>query len=212
MAEPCALWGDLAGVPLHGEPCGEETICVVRQGCVHEHLTEMRMCPGCAVDEQKASGLIFCGRCAMTGPAPHDCPPLVVIEWDEAYRDPEPVTVIQKAGPGFRRFEPFSRCEVVKTDRGADLYVAWSHNTEQPRWIGPRAHAIAAGCEAARLDRADRSGSSYMPGAPGLRWDKDGLIAEQRGTLARERLAGYVTAWMDDRLTEAYSMLEAFDG
>lgn len=147
----------------------------------------------------------------MTGPGPHYCPPLVVIEWDEGHRDPEPVTVIQEAGAGFQVIEAFGRGEVIKTARDADQYVYWSHITEGPKWIGPRAHALAAGCGPDPLDRADATGSSYLPGAPGLRWEGNGLIAEQRGTLRRGLIAAYVTAWIDDKLTEAYSMLEAFD-
>lgn len=197
-------------MPLLGAPCGEQTACVIRSGCVHEHLAGRRACPACASDEQKAAGLTWCGRCAMTGPQPHDCLPMVVIEWDEGFRDPEPVTLVQEAGAGFQAFGAFAG-ELIKAERDADLYVAWSHVTEEPRWIGTKAQLLAGGVPEERLRRADETGSSYYPGEPGLRWDSASLTAEQRGGLPRGKLASYVYACMDDKLTEAYQMLEPFD-
>jgi hypothetical protein len=212
MAEPCVMWLDEPNVPLHGGPCGEETICVIRSGCVHEHLTEQRACSGCALDVQKAAGGMLCGRCLMTGPGPHRCLFLVAIAWDEGYREPEPVTVVQQGREG-GRVDPWRRrAEVVKVARDADLYVAWTNQAEEPQWLGSRTEALAAACPEDRLRRAAGSGSSYFPGEPGWFWDAhEGTIAEQRGWLSREKLAAYVTAWMDDKLTEAYQMLEAFD-
>jgi hypothetical protein len=211
MADPCNMWLDEDSVPLHGGPCGEPTACVIRSGCVHEHLTEMRACAPCAIDVQKATGGMLCGRCLMTGPAPHRCLFLVTIAWDEGYREPEPVTVAQQGREG-ERVDPWRRrAEVVKVAPGADLYAAWTHQAEEPQWIGSRAEALAAGCPEDRLRRAAGSGSSYFPGEPGWFWGREGTIAEQRGTLSRERLAAYVHAWMDDRLAEAYQMLEPFD-
>lgn len=210
MADLCTIWLDEDDVPLLGARCGEPAACAIRSGCVHEHVTERRACLPCAADEQKAAGLIWCGRCAMTGPEPHDCLPMVVIEWDEGFRDPEPVTLVQQAAPGFQVIEAFSG-ELIKAERGADLYVAWSHVTGEPRWIGTRAQLLAAGVAEQRLSRADATGSSYFPGEPGLRWGSASLTAEQRGGLPRERLAAYVRAWMDDKLAEAYQMLEPFD-
>lgn len=212
MGDPCALWADEPGVPLHGGPCGEETVCVIRSGCVHEHLTEQRACPGCALDVQKAAGALLCGRCLMAGPGPHECLFLVVMDWDEGYRDPESLTVVQRGRFG-DRVDPWRRrAEVVKVAPGEDLYVAWTYQAEEPQWMGSRAEALAAGCPEDRLRRADATGSSYFPGEPGWFFgDREGNIAEQRGTLARDRLAAYVTAWMEDRLTEAYQMLEPFD-
>jgi hypothetical protein len=204
MGDPCAIWLDEPNVPLHGGPCGEETVCVIRAGCVHEHLTGQRACSGCALDVQKAAGGMLCGRCLMTGPEPHRCLFLVTIAWDEGYREPEPVTVVQQGSEG-------GRAEVVKVARDTDLYVAWTYQAEEPQWIGARAEALAAGCPEDRLRRADVSGSSYFPGEPGWFWNvREGTIAEQRGTLRREKLAAYVYAYMDDKLTEAYSMLEPF--
>jgi hypothetical protein len=212
MGDPCVMWLNVPNVPLHGGPCGEETICVIRSGCVHEHLAEQRACPGCALDVQRSAGGMLCGRCLMTGPVPHCCPFLVVINWDEGYQEPEPVTVVQQGREG-ERVDPWRRrAEVVKVSHGTDLYVAWTHQAEEPQWLGSRADALAAGCTEDRLKRADATGSSYFPGEPGWFFDgREGTVAEQRGTLPREKLSAYVSAWMDDKLTEAYRMLEPFD-
>lgn len=211
MADPCAFWAEDRALPLLGAPCGEPAVCLIRAGCVREHVGEHRACQGCAADEQKlGDGAIWCGRCAMTGPVPCDRAPLVVIAWDEGYRDPEPVTVVQLAGDGDGELDPFGRAEIIKTARDEDLYVAWSHVTGEPRWIGSRAHALAAGCPEDRLRRAGQTGSSYHPGALSApaRWDRGGLIAEQRGHLARGNLAAYVMACAEDRLCDAYGLLE----
>jgi hypothetical protein len=155
---------------------------------------------------------MLCGRCLMTGPGPHRCRFLVVIAWDEGYRDPEPVTVVQQGSEG-GRVDPWRRrAEVVKVSPDADLYVAWTYQAEEPQWIGTRSEALATGCPEDRLRRADMTGSSYFPGEPGWFFNaRGGNIAEQRGTLSREKLAAYVNAYMDDKLTEAYPMLEPFD-
>jgi hypothetical protein len=211
MTDPCNEWLDEPNVPLHGGPCGEPAVCVIRSGCVHEHLTEHRACPGCALDVQKAAGGMLCGRCLMTGPEPHRCLFLVVITWDEGYREPEPVTVVQQGREG-DPVDPWRRrAEVVKVAPDTDLYVAWTYQAEEPQWIGSRAEALGTGCPEDRLARADATGSSYFPGEPGLRWSHGTLTAEQRGGLSRDKLAAYVYAWMDDRLTEAYQMLNPFD-
>jgi hypothetical protein len=216
VADLCVFWSEDPTLPLLGAPCGEETACLIRSGCVHEHVLEWRACSGCALAEQQSTGeegRIWCGRCSMTGPAPHECAPLVVIVWDEGYDVPEPVTIVQRPSMGDAALDPFERSEVIKTARDEDLYVAWCHSVEEPRWIGSRAHALAAGCEEDRLRRADRTGSSYMPGALSAPtcWDRDGLIAEQRGHLARADLAAYVLACADDRLADAHQMLKPLD-
>ena len=214
MGDPCFLWIDEPGTQLHGGPCGEQTVCAVRFGCVHEHVQEFRACPGCAADVQHAAGTgtLTCGRCWGFGAEPHQCFPFTVIDWDEGYREPQPRTVVQQASTGDRR-EPFAaRGEVIKASPEADLYVTWSHVTESPLWTGTRAQALAAGCPEERLKRAGLNGSSYFfPSEPGLFWNRHGLIAEQRGTLARAKLSAYTAAWMEDRATEAYQMLEPFE-
>lgn len=105
----------------------------------------------------------------------------------------------------------FPRGEIIKPDREKDWYVCWSHVCEAPAWAGTRAEALAEDCPESRLRRADETGSSYMPEAPGCRWDDHGLIAEQRGFLPRASLPAYVTAWFEDRMDAAWDLLEPFD-
>lgn len=106
----------------------------------------------------------------------------------------------------------FPRCEVIKPDRSKDFYVGWSHNVDAPVICGTRAEMIAEDCPESRLRRADETGSSYMPEAPGCRWDREGLIAEQRGYLPRRNLAAYTIAIMEDRKNDAWDLLEPFEG
>lgn len=209
--EPCNGWLDEPYGPLRGGPCGEPTVCVIRSGCAHEHIIERRACSGCAIDEQQAAAYAECGRCSMTGPMPHVCYPTIVIVWDEGYRDPEPVTIAQQGDAEYQAIEIFGRGELIATGRGEDLYVHWSHITESPKWIGTRAEAITAGCEEGRLRRADETGSSYFRSEPGLFWKRHSLTADQRGSISRDRLAAYTRAYADDRLTDAYLLLEPFE-
>jgi hypothetical protein len=111
---------------------------------------------------------------------------------------------------------PFTRAEIIKPDRERDFYVAWSHIVEAPTWAGTRAEAMAEGCTADRLGRADENGSSFHlldewgHVQPGCWWTAGGLTAEQLGYLPRRKLAAYVTAYCQDRLGAAYAMLERF--
>lgn len=94
---PCIfLVPDHRGVP--GDTvCGEPSAGVVRSVCVHEHIgRDHPVCPACAVGLQFLAGTIICGPCER-GPAPHECLARVVIEWDEGYQEPEPVTLVQEA-------------------------------------------------------------------------------------------------------------------
>lgn len=105
----------------------------------------------------------------------------------------------------------FTAKEVIKTSRGEDFYVGWSHIVEAPVWAGTRAEAIADGCPESRLRRADETGTSIRDGF-GLAWDDAGLIAEQRGYLPRSRIAAYAVAYLEDRMQDAFDQLEPFDG
>jgi hypothetical protein len=108
---------------------------------------------------------------------------------------------------------PFTRAEVIKCDPGRDFYVAWSHIVEAPTWAGTRAEAAAEGCTPDRLDRADAHGSSWYltdqfgHPQPGCWWGDHGLVAEQLGTLPRDRLADYAAAYCEGRLGCAYAMV-----
>ena len=106
----------------------------------------------------------------------------------------------------------FPRGEVIKPDRDRDFYVVWSHVCEAPSMAGTRAEMLAEDCPESRLRRADETGSSYMAEAPGCRWGDTGLIAEQRGYLPRANFAAYVTAYMEDRMSDAWDLLEPFEG
>jgi hypothetical protein len=100
--------------------------------------------------------------------------------------------------------------EIIKISRDEDFYVGWSHIAEAPVWAGTYAEALADGCPPSRLRRADETGSS-MHDAFGLRWDHGGLIAEQRGYLPRARIGDYALAYLDERLDDAFDMLEPFE-
>lgn len=103
----------------------------------------------------------------------------------------------------------FPRCLVVKAGRDRDLYVGWSEVSEGPVGIWTRAEAITAGCPPSRLRRADETGTSSVPGY--YRWDDEGLIAEQRGWLKRDRLAAYAEAYLNGRKNEAWALLISFE-
>lgn len=106
----------------------------------------------------------------------------------------------------------FPRGEVIKPDRDQDCYVVWSHSCEAPSFAGTRARMLAADCPESRLRRADETGSSFMPGEPGCWWDDTGLIAEQRGWLPRASLLAYATAYLENRMSDAWDLLEPLDG
>lgn len=83
-AAPCNLdeqWLGFWGEPPSGIPCGEPSSATVSLACVHEHLDNERICPGCAVDMQHAAGMITCKRCWDSDQS-HTCFCLVVIDWD----------------------------------------------------------------------------------------------------------------------------------
>lgn len=101
--------------------------------------------------------------------------------------------------------------EIIKPDRGKDLYIGWSHTCEMPAWAGTRQQAIADGCPPSRLRRADERGTSIRDDF-GCDWDDRGLIAEQRGFLLRSRIAKYATLWLLGRKDEAFDLLEPLDG
>jgi hypothetical protein len=104
----------------------------------------------------------------------------------------------------------FPRCLIVKPERDRDLYVGWSDSTEMPAGIWTRAEAVTEGCPRSRLRRADEQGTSSLPGF--YDWGSSGMIAEQRGWLPRARLLAYATAWLDGRESDAFDLLEPFEG
>jgi hypothetical protein len=72
--------------------CGETTIGVLTSACVHEHVERIRVCAGCAAEVQRAGPGWGCCLCD-DGPAPHQCEPLVAIDWDNGGR------VVVQEGP-----------------------------------------------------------------------------------------------------------------
>jgi hypothetical protein len=106
---------------------------------------------------------------------------------------------------------PRLRCLIVKAAPDRDLYVGWSNTCEMPAGAWTRTEALAYGFPPSRLDRADKNGSSDLSCGDG-HWDDWGFIAEQRGTLRRDRLGDYALLWLGDRQGEAFDLLEPFEG
>lgn len=76
------------------------------------------------------------------------------------------------------------RALLVKCRKDEDFYVAWSEGTEAPVWYGAAAEARKEGYTQERIDRADETGTSSVPGF--YSWDHDILLA---GVLDPDRLA-----------------------
>lgn len=91
-AEPCTILL-IPGKP--GTVCGEVSAGLLKSACVHEHVTENPVCPGCAADLQRLGGTFTCGPCDRAV-VRHECLPRIVVIWAEGYREPEPVTVVQE--------------------------------------------------------------------------------------------------------------------
>jgi hypothetical protein len=106
----------------------------------------------------------------------------------------------------------FERSEIIKPSMDADSYVAWDGDEAAPVWAGTCAEALAAGAGSRRISRADWTGSSLSAsnGQGGHNWAEPIVYVRPLGYIARDRLAGYATAWTQGRKSEAYSMLEAF--
>jgi hypothetical protein len=68
---------------------------------------------------------------------------------------------------------------------------------------------LAEGCPESRLERADINGTSSTLGD--YWWKSNGMVAERRGWLPRERLAGYAVAFTENRMQDCRDMLEPFE-
>lgn len=112
-----------------------------------------------------------------------------------------------KAGAAGR----FPRGYVVKPDRDKDFYVVWSDVVEAPVWAGTRQEALAEDCPESRLRRTDETGTSARTTPAFYGWDSNGMVAEQRGWLPRANLAAYTIALYEDRMDDAWDLLEPFD-
>lgn len=108
------------------------------------------------------------------------------------------------------RHDPRLRCLLVKAAPDQDLYVGWSNSVEAPAGAWTRETAIAYGFPPSRLDRADETGTSSLDGDGA--WDDWGYIAEQRGTLRRDRLGEYAVKYLNGDEQAAFDLLEPFEG
>jgi hypothetical protein len=88
-------FNEVTGTRPAGMACGEPSIGTSTYACVHEHVSIVPVCAGCAVDLQQAADHLTCPFCAYSEKAEdtHDCYCLVVIDWDSGER-----TVVQEAG------------------------------------------------------------------------------------------------------------------
>jgi hypothetical protein len=118
---------------------------------------------------------------------------------------------------------------VLKAEQSLDLYVIWSTGTDAPiawgtreeallwlsdqrRRMGPHGHTDDLCDPAGRLARADATGTSATAefGFFG-RWDRHGLIYEQRGILPRYRLARACELLEEGRDAEVWDLLEPLE-
>ena len=81
-ADDWDVWGQRDPGPLTA--CGEPTMAVLTQACVHEHVDRVFLCATCAAELQRTADLLICRHCEQAG---HECPVTIKIEWLEAARD-----------------------------------------------------------------------------------------------------------------------------
>lgn len=114
---------------------------------------------------------------------------------------------------------------VIKAEPNRDAYVYWSTIVEAPLTYGTRAEMLECLAKewrkqhpgmptdsitdpAARLDRADRTGTSAAGGFAFFgAWDYEEFIYEQRGYLARRDLLRAVQLLCEDREAEVWDLL-----
>lgn len=101
------------------------------------------------------------------------------------------------------------RALLIKCRREEDFYIGWSEIVEAPTWYGTAAEARKKGYTQDRIDRADKHGTSSLPGF--YDWNDSGMIAEQRGFLPRRYLRAYVLLYDANQLQAAFDLLEPFE-
>lgn len=111
---------------------------------------------------------------------------------------------------------------IIKPDKELDLYVEWSTTVDNPTCVASRAEMAAYLVEGqkhtsaqaeARLERADRSGSSMLD-PTGCDWDDEGLIPlthKGQRWLRRGRLGAYCLLVAVDDPEGAYLLTEPFE-
>ena len=86
--EAFRYWTDPAA-KADAELCGEPPAGTITSACPHEHVNRRPVCAGCAVDIQHGSLPDYpwlCQHCQDSPISPHDCVPLVQIEWSSGER------------------------------------------------------------------------------------------------------------------------------
>lgn len=116
---------------------------------------------------------------------------------------------------------------IVKATPDEDFYVAWSDNVEAPLAFGDRKYMFdwadqpsrraldsdVRGATAARFERADRMGTSYLwptPEDPAYRFG-EGFIYEQQGWLPRTNLRALCERLSEDWKADVRDLLEPFE-
>lgn len=99
---------------------------------------------------------------------------------------------------------------ILKAAPDEDLYIGWSTIAESPAGSWTRAEALHCGIDPVRLERADRTGTSFIDSTEGA-WDDEVMIAEQRGLLPRKYLAAYAELWLGGEKDKAFDLLEPFE-
>ncbi|NEA21598.1 hypothetical protein [Actinomadura bangladeshensis] len=99
---------------------------------------------------------------------------------------------------------------ILKPEPDRDLYIEWSTIVDAPVGHGTRAEWVADGIAPARLDRADRTGTSaYRPLDVGAWDDAELMVAEplgRRRLLPRDHLIDYTLALYRGAVTDAYGL------
>lgn len=99
---------------------------------------------------------------------------------------------------------------ILKASPSEDLYIGWSTICESPAGSWTRAEALACGIDPARLERADKTGTSFIDSTEGA-WDDRVMIAEQRGLLPRKDIAAYAELWLSGEKDKAFGLLKPFE-
>lgn len=111
---------------------------------------------------------------------------------------------------------------IIKASRDRDLYVDWSTIVEAPAFIGNRTEMLAylqrdpldpSSYEPeTRLRRADSTGTSAAGDYAWFgKWEDDGLIFQQRGTVPRGMLADFLDAYAANDMPTCLRMLLPFE-
>jgi hypothetical protein len=94
---------------------------------------------------------------------------------------------------------------IFKASRDLNLFCEWSSVCDGPTFVGTRAEMLAYGITPDRLDRACKTGTSYLDSDHGS-FDSNGLLmlngGQSHGWLPRNRLPAYLCALLADETGE----------